>query len=203
MPRLLSVALAMAIALTQIRLAFAAPGGKPSRQWSSPPPLTIDPARSYTATLQTSAGDIVIELLPGDAPNTVNNFVFLAREGYYEGTPFHRVIQGFMIQTGDPTGTGTGGPGYRFADEPVRRAYEPGIVAMANAGPNTNGSQFFIVHGAGGASLPPNYTIFGRVTGGLDVVDQIAMAPVQASPRGERSVPVDPARITRVTVEER
>jgi cyclophilin family peptidyl-prolyl cis-trans isomerase len=203
MPRLVGIALAMVIALAHLRLAAASPGGKQSRQWSNPPPMTIDPARTYVATLETSTGNITIELLPGDAPNTVNNFVFLAREGFYEGTPFHRVIRGFMIQSGDPTGTGSGGPGYRFADEPVRRAYAPGIVAMANAGPNTNGSQFFIVHGPDAASLPPNYTIFGQVTGGSDVVDQIATAPVQAGARGERSTPVDPVRITRVTIEER
>ena len=199
---LVATMLAGAVALMQIRAAFGGPGGQSPQQWSSPPPLTIDPTRSYTATLQTTAGDIVIELLPGDAPNTVNNFVFLARQGFYEGTPFHRVIRGFMIQTGDPTGTGTGGPGYRFDDEPVSRAYEPGIVAMANAGPNTNGSQFFIVHGEGGRGLPPSYTIFGRVTSGMDVVDRIASAPVSTSPRGERSVPAEPVQIQRVTVEE-
>jgi cyclophilin family peptidyl-prolyl cis-trans isomerase len=199
----LGTALAVAIGLLQVRLALGGPGGQPSRQqWTSPPPLTIDGAKRYSATLQTTAGDIGIELLVGDAPMTVNNFVFLAREGYYAGTPFHRVIQGFMIQGGDPTGTGTGGPGYRFDDEPVRRAYEPGIVAMANAGPNTNGSQFFICHGENARTLPPNYTIFGRVTSGMDVVDAIATAPVQSSPRGERSVPVEPVRINSVTIQE-
>jgi cyclophilin family peptidyl-prolyl cis-trans isomerase len=200
----LATALAVAIGLVQVRLAMAGPGGQAGRQqWSSPPPLTIDGSKQYTATLQTTAGDVVVELLVGDAPTTVNNFVFLARQGFYEGSPFHRVINGFMIQGGDPTGTGTGGPGYRFDDEPVRRAYEPGIVAMANAGPNTNGSQFFICHGDNARSLPPNYTIFGRVTGGMDVVNAIATAPVQASPRGERSVPVELVRINSITIEER
>ncbi len=196
---------ALAVGLTQARLALGGPGGQPGRQqqWSSPPPLTIDTARSYTATLQTTAGEIVIELLVGDAPLTVNNFVFLARQGYYEGSPFHRVIRGFMIQGGDPTGTGTGGPGYRFADEPVQRPYEPGIVAMANAGPNTNGSQFFIVHGDDARGLPPNYTIFGRVTSGMEVVDAIATAPVRPGARGELSAPVDPVRIVSVTIDER
>jgi len=170
-------------------------------QWSSPPAATIDPARTYTATLSTSAGDITIELLPADAPLTVNNFVFLARENFYANTPFHRVIPGFMVQTGDPTGTGTGGPGYRFNDEPVSRRYEPGIVAMANAGPNTNGSQFFIVHGANGSSLPPSYTIFGRVTSGMDVVDRIATAPTVRDGR-ENSRPENPVRIQSVTVTE-
>ena len=110
--------------------------------------------RRTRATLNTTEGAITIELLPGEAPKTVNNFVFLAREGYYDGVPFHRIMKGFMIQTGDPTGTGRGGPGYRFDDERVQRRYTKGIVAMANAGPNTNGSQFFIVHGDD-AGLPP------------------------------------------------
>ncbi len=199
----LGTALAVAIGLLHARLAMAGPGGQPSRQqqWSSPPPLTVDGARSYTATIDTAAGPIAVELLVGDAPMTVNNFVFLARQGFYENSPFHRVIRGFMIQGGDPTGTGTGGPGYRFNDEPVRRAYDPGIVAMANAGPNTQGSQFFIMHAA--RQLPPNYTIFGRVTGGMDVVDAIATAPVRASASGENSTPADPVRILGVTIDER
>ena len=195
----LSMALAL-VALAQARLAMAGPGGQ-GQQWSSPPPMSIDPSHTYTATLQTSAGDVTIELLPGDAPQTVNNFVFLARQGYYDGTPFHRTIAGFMIQGGDPTGTGTGGPGYRFNDEPVQRAYEPGIVAMANAGPNTNGSQFFIVHGDGARGLPPNYTIFGRVTSGMDVVNAIATAPVRPGGR-EASSPVNPVTINSVTIAE-
>ncbi|HZT08291.1 MAG TPA: peptidylprolyl isomerase [Chloroflexota bacterium] len=170
-------------------------------QWSSPPEMELDPARHYSATIATTLGDIQIALLTDDAPKTVNNFVFLARQGFYENVKFHRIIKGFMIQTGDPTGTGSGGPGYRFADEPVKRAYDPGIVAMANAGPNTNGSQFFIVQGTR-ANLPPNYTIFGQVTGGMDVVDKIAAVPVQASPRGEMSVPTQDVRITSVTVHE-
>jgi cyclophilin family peptidyl-prolyl cis-trans isomerase len=174
----------------------------PSQQWSSPPPMTIDPAKTYLATLSTTQGDVIVELLPGDAPNTVNNFVFLARQGFYDGVPFHRVINGFMIQTGDPTGTGRGGPGYRFADEPVRRPYEPGSVAMANSGANTNGSQFFIVQGDRGRSLPPSYTIFGRVLSGMDVVNAIAGAPVQASASGESSTPVNLVRIARVTIDE-
>ncbi|SRR5579883_606333 len=196
---LLGVALAL-LALAQTRLAMASPGGQ-GQQWSNPPPMTIDPSHTYTATLQTSAGDITIELLPGDAPQTVNNFVFLARQGFYDGTPFHRTIAGFMIQGGDPTGTGTGGPGYRFNDEPVRRAYEPGIVAMANAGPNTNGSQFFIVQGDNARGLPPNYTIFGRVTNGMDVVNTIATAPVRPGGR-EASSPVNPVTINTVTIAE-
>jgi cyclophilin family peptidyl-prolyl cis-trans isomerase len=167
--------------------------------WKSPPEMTIDIQKAYTAVVTTSEGDITLELFAHDAPKTVNNFVFLARQGYYSNVIFHRVIKGFMIQTGDPTGTGTGGPGYKFADEPVRRQYTKGIVAMANAGPNTNGSQFFIVHGAS-VGLPPNYTIFGQVTDGLDVVDAIAGAPTKRG--GEGSSPQNPARIESVEIRE-
>jgi peptidylprolyl isomerase len=146
-------------------------------------------------------GDIKVDLLAKETPNTVNNFVFLAREGFYDNVKFHRIIKGFMIQTGDPTGTGAGSPGYRFPDEPVTLNYDRGIVAMANAGPNTNGSQFFIVQGDG-VNLPKNYTIFGKVTGGLDVVDQIASVPVGPSPGGERSAPQTDVRITNVAITE-
>ncbi|HLI25604.1 MAG TPA: peptidylprolyl isomerase [Chloroflexota bacterium] len=174
-----------------------------AKQWPAPPPMTIDPAHEYIATLHTTMGDITIELLPQEAPKTVNNFVFLAREGFYDNVKFHRIIKDFMIQTGDPQGTGLGGPGYRFEDEPVRRAYEPGIVAMANAGPNTNGSQFFIVHGPQARTLPPNYTIFGRVIAGMDVVDRIANVPVRPNPRGEPSVPTQDVRIVSIEIDER
>ena len=153
--------------------------GRSIKQWPAPPPMTIDPGAAYTAVLQTTAGDITVELLPGDAPATVNNFVFLAREGFYDGVIFHRTIPGFMIQGGDPTGTGGGGPGYRFADEPVRRPYDRGTLAMANAGPNTNGSQFFLMHAD--YPLPPSYTIFGQTVAGLDVIDAIATAPTSAN----------------------
>ncbi len=172
------------------------------KQWQSAPEMQIDPSKRYHATLHTTKGDIRIELLTGDAPQTVNNFVFLAREGFYDNTPFHRVISGFMIQGGDPSGTGAGGPGYRFADERVQRRYERGIVAMANAGPNTNGSQFFICHGPGAESLPPNYTIFGRVTEGLDTVDAIAGVPTRRGRSGENSSPTEDIRITSVDIEE-
>jgi cyclophilin family peptidyl-prolyl cis-trans isomerase len=164
--------------------------------WPRPPEMAIDPQKTYTATLATEQGDITVELLPAVAPQTVNNFVFLAREGFYDGVIFHRTIKGFMIQGGDPTGTGTGGPGYKFKDEPVTLPYKRGIVAMANAGPNTNGSQFFVMHADYG--LPPNYTIFGRVTAGLDVVDKIATAPT-----GRQDRPVNPTAITGVNIEER
>jgi cyclophilin family peptidyl-prolyl cis-trans isomerase len=159
--------------------------------------MEIDPGGQYTADIKTSEGTITVQLLAQEAPNTVNNFVFLARQGFYDGVIFHRVIDGFMIQTGDPTGTGTGGPGYRFADEPVNRRYTKGTLAMANAGPNTNGSQFFIVHGRD-VGLPPSYTIFGQVTDGLDVVDKIATTPTQ--PGGEGSRPVNPPRIESITI---
>jgi cyclophilin family peptidyl-prolyl cis-trans isomerase len=165
------------------------------KSYSAPPPMSIDPARHYEATITTSAGTMTAELLPGDAPQTVNNFVFLARDGFYEGVIFHRVIPGFMVQGGDPTGTGRGGPGYSFADEPVRRGYERGILAMANAGPNTNGSQFFIMHADYG--LPPKYTIFGRLTSGAEVLDAIATAPTGANDR-----PNQPTSIQSITITE-
>src|SRR3954453_1672261 len=134
------------------------------KQYEKPGDMKIDPKKTYTATIDTSEGKIVAQLFPDKAPQTVNSFVFLAKEHFYDGVPFHRIIKGFMIQGGDPTGTGMGGPGYRFADEKVQRRYERGIVAMANAGPNTNGSQFFICHGRNSEGLPPSYTIFGKVT---------------------------------------
>jgi cyclophilin family peptidyl-prolyl cis-trans isomerase len=172
------------------------------KQWSSPPAMTIDPDKQYTAVIKTTEGDIGIELFAKDAPQTVNNFVFLAREGFYDNVKFHRIIQGFMIQTGDPTGTGAGGPGYKFNDERVSMDYTPGVVAMANAGPNTNGSQFFIVQGDGARALPKNYTIFAHVTSGMDVVDKIANVDVRPSPQGERSVPTQDIRIVSVSVTE-
>ena len=165
------------------------------KQYDSPPALSIDAEKSYTATIETSAGSMTAELFPGDAPNTVNNFVFLARDGFYDDVIFHRVISGFMIQGGDPTGTGRGGPGYRFDDEPVTRSYDRGTLAMANAGPNTNGSQFFIMHAD--YPLPPNYTIFGKLTAGEDVVDAIAGAQT-----GPNDRPTEPVAISGVTIAE-
>lgn len=183
------------------RTVVLAAGQNPQLQWADPPPMAIDPSRTYSALITTTMGDIRVGLLPGEAPLTVNNFVFLARQGFYENVPFHRIISGFMVQTGDPTGTGSGGPGYRFEDEPVTRAYTRGTVAMANAGPNTNGSQLFIVHGQN-VNLPSNYTIFGDVTDGLDVLDRIAAVEVQQSRSGERSVPAVDVRIRQVTITE-
>ena len=165
------------------------------KQYDAPPALSIDPAKSYSATIETSAGSMTAELFPDDAPNTVNNFVFLARDGFYDEVIFHRVISGFMIQGGDPTGTGRGGPGYRFDDEPVTRSYDRGTLAMANAGPNTNGSQFFIMHAD--YPLPPNYTIFGKLTAGEDVVDAIAGAQT-----GPNDRPVEPVAISGITIAE-
>ena len=142
-----------------------------------------------------------LELFSSEVPVTVNNFVFLAREGFYKDGQFHRVIKDFMIQGGCPTGDGTGGPGYRFQDEPVTRSYVKGTLAMANAGPNTNGSQFFIVHGAD-VGLPPNYTIFGNVTSGIDVLDTIATSPVTTGRSGEPSTPTTALEINDVEIQE-
>lgn len=166
----------------------------------TPPAMQIDKSKTYTATLTTTEGDIVVQLDASDTPITVNNFVYLAEKHFYDSTIFHRVIKGFMIQGGDPTGTGTGGPGYSFNDEPFQGSYTRGTVAMANAGPNTNGSQFFIMQAD--VPLPPNYVIFGHVTQGMDVVDKIANAPVQSSSNGELSKPVVPVTVESVTVKE-
>ena len=142
-----------------------------SKRYATPPAMVIDPKKKYRATIATPIGNIVIDLFADKAPKTVNNFVFLAREGYYDGVTFHRVIKGFMAQGGDPTGSGRGGPGYVFADEfhPQLRHDAPGILSMANAGPGTNGSQFFITHGPT-PHLDNRHTVFGRVVEGLDVV---------------------------------
>ena len=152
------------------------------KSYTSPPAMGIDPQKNYTATIQTDNGDIVLQLFADKTPNTVNNFVFLAREGFYDGVIFHRVIENFMVQGGDPTGTGRGGPGYSFADEfhPELGHDGPGILSMANAGPNTNGSQFFITHVAT-PHLDGKHSVFGRVTGGLDVLMAIPVRdPAQA-----------------------
>ncbi|HEU0114424.1 MAG TPA: peptidylprolyl isomerase, partial [Thermomicrobiales bacterium] len=169
------------------------------KQYKTAPAMAIDPNKTYTADLQTNKGDIEVEFYPKDAPQTVNNFICLARDGYYDGTPFHRIVKGFVIQGGDPTGTGRGGPGYQFNDEPVKKDYEQGILAMANAGPNTNGSQFFIVLDNLQGKLPKNYTIFGKVTSGMDVVQQIANTPTKASAGGEQSAPTQPVTLEKVT----
>lgn len=142
--------------------------------FESAPPMCLTPGVDYTAVITTDAGTVTVDLLEDKAPETVNNFVFLARNHYYDGITFHRVIPGFMIQGGDPQGTGSGGPGYQFSDElPAAGEYEIGSVAMANAGPDTNGSQFFIVTGDAGVSLPPDYSLFGAVTEGMETVTAI------------------------------
>ncbi len=143
-------------------------------QWDNPPEMQIDTSKTYRATIESSKGTIALELYAQQAPKTVNNFVFLAREGFYDGVTFHRVISDFMIQGGDPTGTGTGGPGYTFEDEvdgnPL--THETGVISMANAGPNTNGSQFFVTHSPQ-PHLNGKHTVFGKVVKGQDVVDAI------------------------------
>ena len=164
------------------------------KQYPQPPALTIDLDTAYRATLHTNHGDITIDLLPAEAPRAVNSYLFLAGEGFYDGVTFHRVVPGFVIQAGDPTGTGRGGPGYKFRDElDGPRRYSRGTVAMANAGPNTNGSQFFIC--LGDLKLPHQYTIFGRVTAGMEAVDAIAALPTDPQDR-----PRQEAVISRVSV---
>ncbi len=168
----------------------------PMKKYDSPPAMTVDAAKTYTATIETNQGTMTAELFVEDAPMTVNNFVFLAKEGFYDGTIFHRVIPGFMIQGGDPDGDGRGGPGYKFNNEPVKRDYDRGILAMANAGRNTNGSQFFIMHKD--YPLPPDYTIFGKLTSGEDVLEKIATTATGAQDR-----PREEQKMTKVTVEEK
>ena len=167
-------------------------------QFDSPPEMEIDSDRSYSAEMVTSLGSMTIHLDPVRAPRTVNSFVFLARQGFFDGVIFHRVIDGFMAQGGDPTGTGRGGPGYRFADElPQPGRYELGSLVMANAGPDTNGSQFFIITGPSGVGLPPQYSLFGKVVKGFEVAD--AMQKVAVGP-GDR--PVEDVVIESVTISE-
>jgi len=166
-----------------------------AKEYSSPPELMIELDGDYSATLHTSLGDIAVAFKADEAPIAVNSFLFLAKEGFYDGVIFHRVISGFMIQGGDPTGTGRGGPGYKFRDElDGDGTYARGTLAMANAGPNTNGSQFFVMHGDYG--LPHNYTIFGSVTDGMDVVDAIAALPTNAQDR-----PAEEPEIKSITIQ--
>lgn len=184
---------------------------KQTKQWSQPPAMKIDPNKTYIAHMETNKGNLSIELFAKDAPKTVNNFVFLAQQHFYDGVIFHRIIKDFMIQTGDPQGTGAGGPGYQFEDElravdKGKYTYTKGIVAMANRGPNTNGSQFFICSGPNAAqlSLPEyaNYTIFGKVISGMDTVDKIAMTPVEQK-NGELSFPKEKVYVKTITIEEK
>lgn len=163
----------------------------------------IDPNHIYSALLKTTAGDMTIDLTATATPKTVDNFVKLSRQGFYNNTIFHRIISGFMIQGGDPKGDGTGGPGYTFADEPFSGEYTRGTVAMANSGPNTNGSQFFIMHKD--YALPHNYVIFGHLTAGFETLDKIATASTSANVNmpGENSVPVSPVKILYVSIIEK
>ena len=166
-----------AVAIVALSCGDAAgqPAGGAAKTYDAPPPMTIDPTKDYTAKIVTNMGDITVDLFEGDAPMTVNNFVFLASDGFYDGVIFHRVIDRFMIQGGDPEGTGTGGPGYQFADETRgnKQRHEPFTLSMANAGPNTNGSQFFITEVAT-PHLDGRHTVFGRVIEGKDVVEEIS-----------------------------
>jgi cyclophilin family peptidyl-prolyl cis-trans isomerase len=169
--------------------------------WTEAPKMEIDKTKIYKALVKTTGGDLEIELFAKDNPITVNNFIFLARQGFYENIKFHRIMKDFMVQTGDPTGTGSGGPDYQFADElPITKKYTKGIVAMANSGPNTNGSQFFIM--TKDYSLQPNYVIFGKVIEGLDTLDKIANTPVVDNGFGEKSKPTEDVLITEITITE-
>ncbi len=169
-----------------------------AKQYSAPPAMKIDPNKTYTATIETSAGTMTAELWPKIAPQTVNSFVFLAREGYYDGVIFHRVIPGFMIQGGDPTGTGTGGPGYKLKAEFNPTKHTRGVLSMARTNdPNSAGSQFFVMHDTA-THLDNKYTVFGKVTQGLEVIDKIANAPRDSSDR-----PRNPTTIKTIKIEEK
>ena len=176
------------------------PDGSSERriQFNAPPPMVIDPDCNYVAEMVTTAGTMKIALNSKRAPVTVNNFVFLARWHYYDGIIFHRVIRDFVIQGGDPQGTGMGGPGYKFEDElPNSGEYQVGSIAMANAGPNTNGSQFFVITGPSGVQLPPSYSLFGQVIDGLEIAEAI-----QSSPTGAQDRPLEDVVIESVTISE-
>jgi cyclophilin family peptidyl-prolyl cis-trans isomerase len=186
----------------------SASGGDPAsrnNKYKSAPPMTIDKAKKYTATIVTNKGTMKAELYADTAPISVNNFVFLANDHFYDGVIFHRVVAGFVVQGGDPTGTGTGGPGYKFADEPIpaSRNYEKGTLAMANSGPNTNGSQFFICldNLTAKGALPKQYNLFGKVTDGLDTLDKILAVPRTAGSDGAQSKPTEKVFMQTVTVE--
>ncbi|MWC31191.1 peptidylprolyl isomerase [Paenibacillus sp. MMS18-CY102] len=174
------------------------------KTYAKMPAMAINTSKSYKAKVTTTLGAFTIQLFAKDAPLTVNNFVTLSKDGYYDNVIFHRVLENFVIQSGDPTGTGAGGPGYTFKDELYNGyTYKDGIVAMANAGPNTNGSQFFVCTGTDSELLNdnPNYTIFGKIVEGLDVVHAISKVKVKASGTGELSVPVTPVKIKSVVIE--
>jgi len=173
------------VVLLPMSCAEQVPESKP-KTYSEPPPMTIDTGKQYTATIETEKGDLVLELFASDVPLTVNNFVFLAREGFYDGTTFHRVIADFMIQGGDPTGTGSGNPGYSFADEFTEHTHVAGALSMANSGSDTNGSQFFITHSPQ-PHLDGHHSVFGQLIEGMDVLKKIEQGDT----------------VIRITIEER
>ena len=191
---LLACVFALATVVAVVRAAEA------KKSYDKPPEMKIDPNKTYTATITTSKGKIVVDLFPKEAPKSVNNFVFLARDKFYDGTIFHRVIPGFMIQGGDPTGTGRGGPGYQFENEnkDSQRKFDAGTLAMANAGPDTNGCQFFINDAESQWLTPDKYTIFGHVKDGQDVVKAIANAD-----RDENDRPKQEIKIESITIDEK
>lgn len=195
-PSLNDVAFSNASAALITQPTNSSPTPKPNTM-PTQPTMTIDASKKYSAVLHTTHGDITITLNAKQTPVTVNNFVSLAQQKFYDSTIFHRVIKGFMIQGGDPKGDGTGGPGYRFNDEKFTGEYSRGTVAMANAGPNTNGSQFFIMHAD--VPLEKNYVIFGKVVNGMEVVDKIAAAAVMFN-NGEKSRPTEPVVVNSVEV---
>ena len=158
-------------------LSASCAGEAPKPKTYSTQPMTIDTSKQYTATIKTEKGNLVLELFASDVPITVNNFVFLAREGFYDGLTFHRVIPGFMVQGGDPTSTGTGGPGYTFADEFTKHTHVAGALSMANAGPNTNGSQFFITY-TSQLHLNGKHSVFGQLIEGMDVLEKIQQGDI-------------------------
>jgi len=174
---------------------------KTQNQTLQPPEMTINSSQKYQAVLSTTAGEITIDLYADKTPITVNNFIYLSKKGFYDKTIFHRIIEGFMIQGGDPQGDGTGGPGYQFNDEPFKGEYQRGIVAMANSGPNTNGSQFFIMHQD--YNLPKKYVIFGKVSQGIETVDKIATTETTQNASGEKSKPINPVTINSVKIIEK
>jgi peptidyl-prolyl cis-trans isomerase B (cyclophilin B) len=171
--------------------------------FTAAPKLCIDPTKTYTATIETNKGSFTAVLDAAKAPGTVNNFITLARYHYFDSTPCHRIIAGFVVQCGDPTGKGTGGPGYTVADElPQAGEYKIGSLAMANSGPNTNGSQFFVITGDQGAQLPPNYSLFGQVTDGLDTTVKALDAAANPDPSANGVPPKEPISISKVTITE-
>jgi cyclophilin family peptidyl-prolyl cis-trans isomerase len=173
------------------------------RVYEKAPDMQIDVSKKYTAKMETTDGVVELELNAAETPKTVNNFVVLARDGFYDGLTFHRIVKDFMIQGGDPSGNGSGGPGYKFDDEKFSEDYAPGTLAMANSGPNTNGSQFFIMTGDYSGKLPKNYTIFGKVVSGMDVVKKIGETPTEDNGSGEQSKPTTEVKITKVTIVEK